>query len=70
MRTSYNPQQNGIAKRNNRMIMEVAKVMLHDQYLPMHLWEEDTRTTVYVQKITPHCVLDNKNLEEAFSREK
>ena len=36
----------------------------------MHLWEEATRTTVYVQNYTPHRVLDNKTPEEAFSREK
>ena len=44
--------------------------MLHDQDLPMHLWEEATRTTVYVQNHTPHQELDNKTLEESFSGEK
>ena len=32
----YNPQQNGIAERKNRTIMEAARAMLHDQDLPMH----------------------------------
>ena len=36
--TPYNPQQNGVAKRNNRSIIEVEKIMIHDQGLPMHLW--------------------------------
>ena len=36
----------------------------------MHLWEKKSRTTVYVQKYTPHQVLDNKTLEEDFSRVK
>ena len=44
----YNPQWKGIAERNNRMIMEVARAMLHDQDIPMHLWAEDARTMVYV----------------------
>ena len=52
------------------MIMEVVKVMLHDQNLPMHLWAEAARTVVYVQNRTPYHVLDNKTLEEAFSGEK
>ena len=46
--TPYNTQQNGVAKRKNRMIMEAAREMLHDQDLPMHIWEEAARTTVYV----------------------
>ena len=36
----YNPQQNGMEERKNRYIMEVVKAMIHDQDLPMHLWEE------------------------------
>ena len=40
--------------------------MLHDQDLPMHLWVEAARTTVYVQNCTPHRVLENKTPEEVF----
>ena len=50
--------------------MEAAKAMLHDQDLPMHLWEEAARTTVYVQNCTPHRVLKNKTPEEVFSGKK
>ena len=46
--TPYNPQQNGVAERKNITIMEAMKTMIHDQDLPMHLWEEAARTTVYV----------------------
>ena len=35
--TPYNPEQNGVVERKNRTIMEAARVMLHDQDLPMHL---------------------------------
>ena len=68
--TTYNPQQNGVAERKNRTIMETAKAMLHDQDLPMHLWAEEAITTVYVQNRTPHQVLDNRNPKEDFSGEK
>jgi hypothetical protein len=50
--------------------MEVVKAMIHDQDLPMHLWEEAVKTTVYVQNKSPHKVLENKTPEEMFSGEK
>ena len=37
--TPYNPQHNGVVERKNITIMEAARVMHHDQDLPMHLWE-------------------------------
>ena len=43
--------------------MEAVRAMLHDQDLPMHLWEEAARTTVYVQNHTPHRVLEKKTPE-------
>ena len=46
--TPYNPQQNGVAERKNRMTMEAARAMLHDQDIPMHLWAEAARAMVYV----------------------
>ena len=36
----YNPQQNGIEKRKNMSIRKDVKAMIHDQNLPMFLWEE------------------------------
>ena len=52
------------------MIMEDARAMLHDQDLPLHLWEESARTAVYVHNCTPHIVLEKKTLEEVFSSKK
>ena len=50
--------------------MDAARVMLHDQDLPMHLWAKAARTTVYVQNHTPHRVLKNKTPEDVFSGKK
>ena len=36
----------------------------------MHLWEEASKTMVYVQNRTPHRVLENKTPEEIFSGKK
>ena len=41
-------------------------ITLHDQDLPMHLWAEAARTTVYLQNHTPRIVLENKTHEEVF----
>ena len=46
--TPYNPQQNGVAERKNRTIMEVVKTMIHDQDLPMCLWAEAAMAAIYV----------------------
>jgi hypothetical protein len=65
--TPYNPQQNGVAERNNRTIMEATKTTIHDQDLLMHLWVEAARTTVYVQNRLSHSALGFKTPEEMFS---
>ena len=45
----YNPQQNGVAERKNRTVVEVAKAMIHDQGLSMYLWAEACNTVVCIQ---------------------
>ena len=50
--------------------MEATRAMLHDQDLPMHLWVEASRTTVYKWNHTPDRVLENKTPEEVFSGKK
>ena len=68
--TPYNPQQNGVAERKNRTVMEVEREMLHDKDLTMHLWVEAARTTVYVQNRTLDRVLENNTPEEVLSSKK
>ena len=50
--------------------MEVVKAMIHDQDLPMYLWAEATRTTVYVHNRISHSALGRKTPEEMFTGEK
>jgi hypothetical protein len=68
--TPYNPQQIGVVERKNKTIMEALKTMIHDQDLPMHLWAEAARTTIYVQNRLSHSALGFKTLEEMFSEKK
>ena len=57
---TYKLQQNGVAKRKNRSIMEATRSMIHDQDIPMHIWEEVARIAVYVQNIISQGALGNK----------
>ncbi|GKD37074.1 putative ribonuclease H-like domain-containing protein, partial [Tanacetum coccineum] len=42
------PQQNGVAERKNRTIIEAARTMLADSKLPTMFWTEAVRTACYV----------------------
>ncbi|GJV27862.1 putative ribonuclease H-like domain-containing protein [Tanacetum coccineum] len=52
------PQQNGVAKRKNRTLIEAARTMLADSKLPTTFWAEAVNITCYVQNrvlvIKPH----------------
>nr|GEW19918.1 retrotransposon protein, putative, Ty3-gypsy subclass [Tanacetum cinerariifolium] len=43
------PQQNGIAERKNKTLIEAARTMLADSLLPILFWAEAVNTTCYVQ---------------------
>jgi hypothetical protein len=66
----YNPQQNGVAERKNRTIMEAVNTMIHDQDLPLCLWAEEAMKTIYVQNRLSHSALGFKTPEEMFTRNK
>ena len=61
--TVYTPEQNGVAKRKNRTIVEVVCAMLCDQGLPKFLWGEAANIVVYIQNRCPHSALDSKTPE-------
>jgi hypothetical protein len=50
--------------------MEALKAMIHDQDLPMQLWEEASKTALYMQNRSPHKIVENKTPEEMFLGEK
>nr|GEX82852.1 hypothetical protein [Tanacetum cinerariifolium] len=43
------PQQNGIAERKNKTLIEAARTMLADLLLPILFWVEAVNTTCYIQ---------------------
>ncbi|GJZ64631.1 putative ribonuclease H-like domain-containing protein [Tanacetum coccineum] len=60
------PQQNGVAERRNRTLIEAARTMLADSKLPTTFWAEVVNTACYVQNrvlvVKPH----NKTPYELF----
>lgn len=48
----YSPQQNGVAERKNRSLVEMARCMLTDAKLPMYLWAEAINTANFIQNRT------------------
>lgn len=44
----YTPQQNGVAERMNRTLVEKAKCLLFDAGLPMYYWAEATHMSAYL----------------------
>ncbi|GJS21696.1 putative ribonuclease H-like domain-containing protein [Tanacetum coccineum] len=61
-----NPQQNGMAERRNRTLIEAARTMLADSKLPTTFWAEAVSTACYVHNrvlvVKPH----NKTPYELF----
>ena len=54
---SYNPQQNGVAKKKIRTICEAAKAMLIDLDLPLSLWVEAACIVVYIQRTKTEALM-------------
>jgi hypothetical protein len=50
-RVSYTPQQNGVAKKKNRTIVEMARSMLKTKQLGNEFWVEAVHTIVYTLNI-------------------
>ncbi len=47
------PEQNGVAERLNRTILDKARTMMADVSLPKHLWAEAVHTAVYLKNRSP-----------------
>ncbi|GKD51462.1 putative ribonuclease H-like domain-containing protein [Tanacetum coccineum] len=54
------PQQNGVAKRKNRTLIEATRTMLADSLLPTPFWAEAVNTACYVQNRVLLTKLYNK----------
>lgn len=66
----YSPQQNGVAERKNRTILDMVRSMLKSKKLPKELWAEAVQCAVYVQNRCPHAKLEELTPQEAWSGRK
>jgi transposase InsO family protein len=68
--TPYRPQQNGVAERANRTLMEMVRSMLHAQNLKKSLWAKAVVNAAYTRNRCPSKALPSITPEEAWSGRK
>ena len=68
--TPYTPQQNGVAERKNRTLVESARCMLQHAGLSNVFWAEAINTAVYVLNRAPTSAVKGKTPQEAWSGKK
>jgi hypothetical protein len=68
----YTPQQNGIAERFNRTVIEMARTMMHSANLPYIFWAEAVYTATYIRNRCISKALDSRNVtpEEIWTGQK
>ncbi|CAA7062104.1 unnamed protein product [Microthlaspi erraticum] len=67
MTTAYTPQQNGIAERKNRTVMNMVRCMLSARKMPKSFWAEAVSWTFYVLNRCPTLAVKNITPQEAWS---
>ena len=57
---AYTSQQNGVAERINKTLLDLVRSMLHHKSLPKHFWAEALATAVYVRnRVTSRSLPSN-----------
>lgn len=70
MTAPYTPEQNGIAERKNRTVVEMARSMLKSKNLPNQFWAEAIHTAVYLLNISPTRAVIGQTPVEAWKGRK
>ncbi|KAL1204528.1 Retrovirus-related Pol polyprotein from transposon TNT 1-94 [Cardamine amara subsp. amara] len=66
----YTPQQNGVAERKNRHLMEVARSMMFHKNMPRRFWGDAVMTACYLINRTPTKVLNDISPYEVLNKTK
>lgn len=61
------PEQNGIAERLNRILIEKVRIMLVHSRLPQSFWAEALNTAVQVHNLSPSRVFGDMTPRELFT---
>lgn len=64
------PQQNGVAERKNRTIVEMARSMMIGKGLPKIFWAEAVHTAIYILNQCPTKAVLNRTPFEAWHKKK
>ena len=64
------PQQNGLAERKNRTLIETIRCMIHDSKIDKSFWAEALFTANYVLNRSPSAALKDKTPYEVLHRKK
>ena len=57
------PQQNGVAERRNRTLMEMVRSMMSYSSVPISLWGEALKTVMYILNRVPSKVVPKTPFE-------
>jgi len=68
--TPYTPEQNGVAERMNRTLVEIARSLMFNASLPKSFWAEAITTATFLKNRWPTSSLENMTPEEAWSGQK
>ncbi|KAJ7962054.1 Retrovirus-related Pol polyprotein from transposon TNT 1-94 [Quillaja saponaria] len=64
------PQQNGVAERKNRTILNMARCLLKSKNMPKEFWAEAVSCAVYLSNRCPTKGVENQTPQEAWSGKK
>ena len=66
----YTPQQNGVAERKNRHLMEVARSMMFHTSVPKRFWSDAVISACYLINRIPTKILEDQSPYEVLNRSK